>query len=91
MGHFERLPVPDVDALGVPESWLLFTDTLLVFDHVQHIIKVVSHVRLDGDIEAAYQQATWRVDQLVERLAATAGGAAVPSRSTTRTGPSGSR
>ena len=68
VGHFERLPRPEGDALGVPESWLMFSDTLLVFDHVRHLIKVVSHVRLDGDIEAAYRQATWRIDQLVERL-----------------------
>ena len=49
-------------------SIFLFTDTLLVFDHLQHVIKVVSHVRLDGDIEASYRQAAFRIDELVERL-----------------------
>jgi anthranilate synthase component 1 len=29
---------------------------------------VVSHARLDGDIDSAYRQATWRIDELVERL-----------------------
>ncbi len=68
-GHFEkRLGAPERDALGVPESWLMFTDTLLVFDHLMHTIKVVSHVRLDGDIEASYEQAQWKIEQLVERL-----------------------
>src|SRR5688572_10149654 len=53
--HFEpRVPAPDADVLGVPESWLMFTDALLVFDHLQHKIKAVAHVRLDGDIDAAY-------------------------------------
>ena len=51
----------------------MFTDTLLVFDHVLHTIKVVSHVRLDGDIDAAYEQARWKIDQLVERLEAPLG------------------
>jgi anthranilate synthase component 1 len=46
----------------------MLTDTLLVFDHLQHKIKVVSHARLDGDIDSAYRQATWRIDELVERL-----------------------
>jgi anthranilate synthase component 1 len=46
----------------------MFTDTLLVFDHVTHKIKVLSHVRLNGDIEAAYQQAVARIDDLVARL-----------------------
>ena len=68
--HFEpRIPEPQADMLGLPESWLMFTDSLLVFDHLLHKIKVVSHVRLDGDIEAAYAQACWKIDQLVERLA----------------------
>lgn len=66
--YFERLPMPDQDVLGLPESVLMFTDTLLVFDHVRHTIKVVSHARLDGDIEASYRQATWRIEQLVEKL-----------------------
>ncbi|MBM3138744.1 MAG: anthranilate synthase component I [Chloroflexi bacterium] len=72
--HFEprvRLAGPDV--LGIPESWLMFTDTLLVFDHVMHTIKVVAHVRLDGDIDASYEQARWKIDQLIARLDAPLG------------------
>ena len=67
--HFEpRVPAPEADPLGLPEAVFLFTDTLLVFDHLQHVIKVVAHVRLDGDIEAAYRQAIWRIEELVGRL-----------------------
>jgi anthranilate synthase component 1 len=73
VAHFERLPMPAGDTLGLPESWLMFADTLLVFDHLLHTIKVVSHVRLDGDegsIEAAYERAVERIDELVRRLEA---------------------
>src|SRR5581483_10715646 len=66
--HFERLPTPEHDALGIPESVFMFSDTMLVFDHLKHVIKVVSHLRLDGDIEAAYRQAVWRIEELVDRL-----------------------
>ncbi|MYJ57635.1 MAG: anthranilate synthase component I, partial [Chloroflexi bacterium] len=41
---------------------------VLLFDHLKHVIKVVSHVRLDGDIESAYRAAEFRIDELVERL-----------------------
>ena len=69
--HFEpRVPTAGPDVLGLPESWLMFADTLLVFDHVQHTIKVVAQARLDGDIESAYRDATRRIDALVERLQA---------------------
>jgi anthranilate synthase component I len=67
--HFEpRVPAPAPDPLGLPEAMLLFTDTLLVFDHLKHVIKVVAHARLDGDVDAAYRQAQWRVEELVGRL-----------------------
>ena len=67
--YYEKLPMPESDPQGFPESTFLFIDTLLVFDHVQHKIKVVSHARLDGDIEASYRQATWKIEELVARLA----------------------
>ncbi len=67
-GYFERLPSPDHDPLGLPESVLMLADTLLVFDHLTHKIKVVSHAHLDGDVEAAYLEATGKIDNLVERL-----------------------
>ncbi len=67
--YYEKLPMPDADPQGFPEAIFMFTDTLLVFDHLQHTIKVVSHARLDGDIEASYRQATWKIEELVQRLA----------------------
>ena len=67
--HFEpRVPTEANDVLGLPQAIFLFVDTLLVFDHLQHKIKVVSHFRLDGDIESAYRQAEGRVQELVNRL-----------------------
>ena len=59
---------PDRDPLGFPESLFMFVDTMLVFDHVTHKIKVLSHARLDGDIDEAYQKAVDRIDNLVGRL-----------------------
>jgi anthranilate synthase component 1 len=66
--RFEELPSPEADPLGLPESLFMFVDTVLVFDHVTHKIKVLSHAHLDGDIEQAYQQALGRIENLVERL-----------------------
>jgi anthranilate synthase component I len=67
--YFEsRVPEAANDVLHMPESVFMFTDTLLVFDHLQHKIKVVSHFRLDGDLDAAYRQAAWRIEELVGRL-----------------------
>lgn len=66
--YYERLPMPEPDPQGLPESVFLFCDTILVFDHLMHKIMVVSHVRLDGDIDSAYRQAEFKIDELVSRL-----------------------
>ncbi|MFC2008520.1 anthranilate synthase component I [Chloroflexota bacterium] len=67
-GHFETLPSPDVDVLGLPESLFMFVDTMLIFDHVTHTIKVLTHVRPDGDPEVEYERAIDRIEGLIDRL-----------------------
>jgi anthranilate synthase component 1 len=66
--HFEDLPSPENDPLGLPEAVLMRADTLLIFDHLTHAIKVVSYARLDGDIEKSYKKAVAKIDNLVARL-----------------------
>ena len=57
------------DPQGLPESIFLFTDSLLVFDHLRHRIQVVATAYVDGPPDEAYARATQRVDELAERLA----------------------
>jgi len=66
--YFEKLPSPENDPIKLPEATLMLADTLLIFDHLTHVIKVVSHARLDGDTEKSYREATRKIDRLVERL-----------------------
>jgi anthranilate synthase component 1 len=66
---FERLPSPTRDPLAMPLAHLMIVDTLLVFDHLRRTIKVISHVRLDGDLETEYRAAEQRIEALIERLA----------------------
>lgn len=67
--YFEKLPRPENKNYNMPEGLWMFVDTLLVFDHLKHTIKVVSHVHLDApDLEAEYQRAINRIEELVARL-----------------------
>ncbi|HUF52729.1 MAG TPA: anthranilate synthase component I [Dehalococcoidia bacterium] len=67
--HFEpRVQIPAADSQGLPEALFMFVDALLVFDHIKHVVKVVAHCRLDGDVEASYRQACWRIEELAKRL-----------------------
>jgi len=66
--YFERLPSPEKVATDVPESIFMFINTFLVFDHLRQRIQVISHVDLDGDIEASYADAVVRIEEIVSRL-----------------------
>jgi anthranilate synthase component 1 len=67
---YERLPAPQADPLALPLGLLALYDTLLVFDHLQRTIKVVTHVPLDGDVDLEYARGLRRIGTLVERLRA---------------------
>jgi anthranilate synthase component I len=66
--HFEALPSPTADSLKLPESIFMFVKTMLVFDHVSHKIKVLSFVNLDGDIDASYDDAKSRINEVIAGL-----------------------
>ena len=72
---FERLPVPEADPLQLPEAIFCFTETMLVFDHLRRSLRIISHVRLDDDLEANYQRAI----DTIERLRNCLQGGAVPA------------
>lgn len=65
---FERLPAPPPDDLGMPDCLLVGVDQLIIFDHVTHTMKVLVNARVDGDPGASYDQATRRIDAVIERL-----------------------
>jgi len=67
-GRFEDLPAPDNDPLGLPEAVFMIANTMLVFDHVTHKVLIISNAHVEGDVEAAYNAAVGRIDELTERL-----------------------
>lgn len=67
---FEKLPEKNEDVIGLDDCIFLFTDALILFDHVQHKLLALCNARVDGDPNAAYDLAVQKVDELVERLRA---------------------
>jgi anthranilate synthase component 1 len=65
----EDLPDCPPDDRGLPDIYYMFFDEVLIFDHLDKTIKVVCSIRTDGKKpEDAYDEATERVDRLIERL-----------------------
>lgn len=68
---FEKLPDSTSDDLQMPDCFFMLTDTILVFDHVNHKIKVVSNAHIDGGrqaVDAAYEEATKKIDEIISVL-----------------------
>ncbi len=66
---FEELPERKKSGLDLPDIFFMVTDTLVIFDNVTHRIKVVSNAHVKGRaVEAAYKEATKKIDALVRKL-----------------------
>ncbi len=65
---FEKLPENTLDDLQIDDAFFLFTDTLLIFDHVKHALKVLCLARVENNPGRAYDEAVARIERLIARL-----------------------
>ncbi|MEA2460784.1 MAG: anthranilate synthase component, partial [Actinomycetota bacterium] len=66
--EIERLPDEPPDDLGLPDLCLLLTRTFVVFDHLAQVAFVITNVPSGDEPGAAYEDATRRCDEVVEKL-----------------------
>lgn len=64
----EDLPSKNPDDINLPDSVFMLTDTLLIFDHVDHKIKVVSNVHVTGDAALDYEKTIVTIDKIANYL-----------------------
>jgi anthranilate synthase component 1 len=67
---FEARPAQAPTEPGPPDAVFLFTGVVVVFDHVTHTVKVVTHARGGSDPDAAWAEAAGRLETEIERLEA---------------------
>ncbi len=80
--RLEKLPSPNSDPLALPESVFMLVDTLLIFEHATHKIKIVSHACPDGDADNAYREAISKIETLIKRLEQPPAPQATPNKPT---------
>ena len=67
--YTENLPDAPPDVLGLPDIYVNFYDTMVVFDHIYKSVKVVHSARTEGrDPRRAYDEALRRIDAVCELL-----------------------
>ncbi len=68
--HIEKLPDTNPADIDIYDLFFVFTDTFVVFDNVEHKIKVVSNVLIEdgADVDAAYRDAIERIEAVIKKL-----------------------
>ncbi|MDD5421896.1 MAG: anthranilate synthase component I [Candidatus Omnitrophota bacterium] len=85
--YMEKLPDKNADDLRIADSLFMLTDTLLIFDHVDHLIKVVSNAHVRGDPAASYDEAVSKIEKIVKDLKAVCKSPAPAPLATKKTKP----
>jgi anthranilate synthase component 1 len=73
---FEKIPDKNPDDLKLPDAILILTDTILIFDHVNHTIKIVTNVIMPKQyrkfskkqIAKIYFRAIKKIDKIFEKF-----------------------
>lgn len=85
---FEKVPDCSLDELRLPDATFLFSDTLVIFDHVQHKLKVVSSMPMKDGNPSARREASDKVDDVIAALrTAMPGGTRAGQTKTENTAP----
>ncbi len=67
--YYENLPHAPPDDRHLPDLVFGIYDTMVIFDHVQKLIKVVAHAHVERDgVDGGYENARERIEQVVEIL-----------------------
>lgn len=66
---FEQVQQSEKQDLGLPDFFLMLTDTMLIFDSLRQKIQVVSNAHVNGgDVEAVYRESVQKIDAIITRL-----------------------
>ncbi len=66
---FEELPDTVEDDLNQPDAVFVITDSMIIFDNVNHKIKIVSNAFVDNwNLRESYDKAICKIESLISRL-----------------------
>src|SRR5579884_2356357 len=69
IARFERVPVPEQNSLDLPLAVLCFSETVLLFDHVKHRVRILTYLHLDApDLEQEYRRGCAILEDIQQRL-----------------------
>lgn len=80
--YLEELPEKNQDDLDVPDFFFVFAETILVYDHIQHSVKIVVNCLIDEQSpEISYAGAIKKIEETLSKIR---GNQAYPSSGATK-------
>ena len=67
-GHYERVPVPATDPLGLPDAWFGIYETVAVLDRATGDLHLITHTSARDDADTAWAHALHRLSTLRDRI-----------------------
>ncbi|NQT00348.1 MAG: anthranilate synthase component I [Candidatus Omnitrophica bacterium] len=72
---FENIGDLNPDDLKLPDSLFLLTDTILIFDHTAHVIKIIANAHTKGkksdlEIVRCYEEAITKIEKIAHKIKA---------------------
>jgi len=65
---FERIPNRHKEDLSFPDSFFLFVDHFVIFDHLKRSMKIVALAHIQGDASRAYQKGKAEIQKILRRF-----------------------
>lgn len=69
--YYENLPNVNSDDLKLPDCHFMFTDEVIVFDHLKQKIHIVVNLHIDNNIERAYNSTTVKIKEIYKEILST--------------------
>jgi anthranilate synthase component 1 len=69
--YYEKLPNMPEDDLELPESYFMFSDEVLVYDHLKQKIHIIVNLHVNGNLQRAYNSAVDRIKAIHREIAET--------------------
>jgi anthranilate synthase component 1 len=65
----ENIPDSNPDKIGLPDAFFVLPEFVVVYDNVRHTALIVVHAEVeDGQVSAAYTDATLRIGQMIDQI-----------------------
>ena len=69
--YYENLPNMPQDDLELPESYFMFSDEVLVYDHLKQKIHIIVNLHVGGNLQRSYNSAVDRIKAIHREIVET--------------------